>query len=170
MGISVELSGNLQAKLESILAKYPQAANRAAVKAGFQVQKTCVKEFLNIGDGIARSTKTRRATKRTTWPGLRNATGNLARHIKVGVYNGLSFETITSENSAPIRKSIISGVAVGVSDDVPYGVIHEREGRKQGGRNEYGRNYYPFLEPAMKASEKEIEQIFNEELKAAERK
>lgn len=169
MSIEVSLPSNLENTLKKIGTKYSSAANAAARKAGFFLHSVVIKDFLSVADGTAVSRRGIRPTKRTKWPGLRRRTGTLARAVRVGIYEGKNLKILVSENSVSLRDKIIDGVAVGVGEDCHYGVLHEREGRKQGGLKGNGRNFYPFLAPAMKASEKEIQQIFEREFRNAER-
>jgi hypothetical protein len=170
MSIDVTVTQHLDAELKAIASKYPAAANRAARSAAFYVQSVCLKVYLSVQDGNAYKTKRRGGVdKRTIWPGLRRRTGTLARAVKVGIYNANGgFQTVNS-TAGELGTKMIIGSAVGIGDEVLYGVIHERGGRQQSGRREHGRNFYPFLAPAFKDSEQMIEQIFDNEFQKAQR-
>ncbi len=168
MGIEISISDRLSSQLKSLAEKYPKASNIAARKAGFFIQAKCIKDFLSVSDGEAGGGG-RKATARTMWPGLRTRTGALRRSVKVGVYQGFTMSVLSSQNSFMKDDKFLSAVAVGIGDELPYGTEHERYGRRQSGLQKGVKNYFPFLEPAMKASERDIERIFDQELTNAER-
>lgn len=174
--MSIKTSYTPNKKLKKQLIRYQDATNTALRKVGFIVYSISQSKYLRVVDGISvtrRAKKGKRGTRtnptgRKTWPGLRRRTGNLARNIKVALEFSGVLKVLNSQFSASSHKKIASSVQVGVGGDVKYGVIHEREGRKQSGRKS-GRNFYPFLSPALKDASKSISKIFKQHFREVER-
>jgi len=168
-------------KLEKQLSRYEEAANTALRKGGFEIYNVVQKKYLRVVDGVAvsRRAKTSRGrkrkgtrtnpTKRKRWPGLRRRTGNLARHVKVGLEISGVIKILNSQFSRTSIKRMADSVQVGIGNEVPYGVLHEREGRKQDGRVQGKRNFYPYLLPSLKDAWNDVKKRFNRELSKVER-
>lgn len=169
-GIQVKVTGKLGSFLGQFSQKYTYAANAAARKAAFIIYGICQKDYLSVSDGESRRTAKVRPTLRSTYLGLRRPTGTLAKNVKVGVYEGSNLTILNSENGAISKTKILDGAAVGIGDEIKYGVIQERGGRDKIMRKDGGYKFHPFLAPAFEDAKQEIKQIFDAEFKAAEKK
>lgn len=147
----------------SYLNKYPKSFNNAALSVANEIYNLVQKKYTRISDGNA-GNGGRRAEPRTTWPGVRRRTGTLARAVKVGLNRGSGYETLNARTISDDK--LIKEVVVGVSENIQYAVIQEREGKKQSGRKG-SRNFYPFIQPAFDELKPKLQSIFDNFMRRA---
>lgn len=155
-------------KLEKMLSKYPEEANKGALKCVTDTYNVIQKEFTRINDGVSRRTKKSKPTKRTRWPGVRRPTGRLANSVKIFLMNRYGMMKVINSRFRLPKKKLFAGFGIGIDDSVKYAVYQERYGRQQRGLKAKN-NYYPFVLPGWNKQKKRFSETMTRFMRKAER-
>lgn len=147
MSVSVSYKPNIDKRIKTLQNRFPVEQSKAMRKVVFHMDRVVKQDFLSVVDGAPFVSKTgkKKYPKRTTRIGLRSDTSFLSQNIHTRFF----------------RTGKLLGGSVGTN--VKYGVAHERGGN----RGRHGK--YPFLKPALKASQKKLDRMYSEVFKRVAR-